>query len=271
MHIVIPQPRPYDTDYGEVESLFVRMAAAGSDEERARCRCDIITMCVPLADQLAYRFVGHGQPHEDLVQVARLGLVKAVDRYQPEKGRFLSFTVPTILGELRRYFRDNTWAMRVPRNLKETRQRVRSAIDPLSQRLGRMPTVSELAAELDVACEEVVFSLDSNDAYQPLSLDAAIAGSDLSRVGSSLLGAEDPGYTSVEDVLSVAVLLDDLPARQRDIVRMRFEECLTQSEIAERIGVSQVHVSRLLTHALQELRRRYWADVPARTLRRRSA
>jgi RNA polymerase sigma-B factor len=241
-----------DADYAEVEQLLVAIAdVPRTSAEFALKRAQAITKCLPLADHIAYRFVGRGESYEDLIQVARLGLINAVDRYNPEKGRFLAFAVPTILGEVRRYFRDNAWGMRVPRKLKETHLRLRAAIDPMSQRLGRAPTASELAAELGLDTDEVVQSLDVAYAFRPMSLDAAVPGS---------LGGDDLRYTAVEDRVAVADLVAHLSERDREILRMRFCDCMTQTQIAQRLGKSQVHVSRLLASTLERLRRRYWAD-----------
>lgn len=250
-------------DYVHVEEHFRQLMAADDEEERRRCRAEIITRCLPLADHIAYRFVGRGEPGEDLIQVARLGLVKTVDRYQPDKGKFLAFAVPTIFGEVRRHFRDNTWGMRVPRKLKETHLRVRDAIDPMSQRLGRAPTARELAAELDVDCEDIAQSADATFAYRPLSLDATPPGRDTSdQTLGAIQGAEDPHYNTIEDVLALAGLVAELSDREQAILRMRFGACLTQTQIANALGISQVHVSRLLSATLDRLRTRLWSDMP---------
>jgi RNA polymerase sigma-B factor len=251
-------------DYTEVEDDFFQLLRADDEADRRRYRAQIITRCLPLADHIAYRFVGRGEPSDDLIQVARLGLVKAVDRYDPDKGRFLAFAVPTIIGEVRRHFRDNTWGMRVPRKLKDTHRRVRDAIDPMSQRLGRAPTACELAAELDVDCEDVVQSVAATYAYRPLSLDAAPPSSDMSdQTLGATHGAEDPHYSTIEDIVAVADLVTELTGREQAILRMRFCNCLTQTEIAKALGISQVHVSRLLSTTLDRLRQRLWSDVAA--------
>jgi RNA polymerase sigma-B factor len=250
-------------DYIKVEENFSQLMAIEDRDERRRCRAHIIIKCLPLADHIAYRFVGRGEPSDDLVQTARLGLVKTVDRYQPDKGRFLAFAVPTILGEVRRHFRDNTGSVRVPRKLKDTHRRVRDAIDPLSQRLGRAPTARELAAELGVEYEEVAESMETAYAYRPLSLDAAIPGDEGS--GHTLgtkQGAEDQRYNTIEDVIAVSELTTELSNRERAILKMRFCDCLTQTEIARILGISQVHVSRLLSMTLDRLRTRLLSDAP---------
>ena len=254
-------PPHVDADYAEAENLLVAIAdVPRTSAEFALKRSQAITKCLPLADHIAYRFVGRGEPSEDLIQVARLGLVNAVDRYRPDKGRFLAFAVPTILGEVRRHFRDNAWGMRVPRKLKETHLRLRAAIDPMSQRLGRAPTASELATELGLDTEEVAQSLDAAYAFRPMSLDAAVRGSQGEATAMSLQGADDPRYTTVEDCVTVAHLLTHMSEQDREILRMRFCDCMTQTQIAQRLGKSQVHVSRLLASTLERLRSRYWAD-----------
>lgn len=250
-----------DDDYADVESLFARLSDAATEDERQRWRCEIITSCLPLADHIAYRFVGRGEPGEDLIQVARLALVKAVDRYRPGKGRFLGFAVPTIIGDVRRYFRDNTWAVHVPRPLKETHQRVRAVIGPLSQRLGRAPTATEIATELGVAVQQVVESIDAAYAYRPASLDVSATDGTAPRSWNER-GGEDPRYVRVEDALAVAEMVRHLTRRERLILKMRFCDCMSQTQIAECLGVSQVHVSRLLAGILQRLRTSFWADEP---------
>ncbi|HZQ32918.1 MAG TPA: sigma-70 family RNA polymerase sigma factor [Mycobacterium sp.] len=239
-------------DYTDVDEMFIRLARASTDEERRRCRDRIISRCLPLADHIAYKFVGKGELYDDIAQVARLGLVKAVDRYDPAKGRFLALAVPTIMGDVRRYFRDNTWAVHVPRNLKETHLRMHRVTDALSQRLGRAPTASELPAELGVARKDVVDSVGAAHAYRPVSLDTPMP--------SWNPGADDPCFERIEDAITVGALLSRLSAQESAIVRMRFCECMTQSEIARRIGVSQVHVSRLLADILRRLRRALLAE-----------
>jgi RNA polymerase sigma-B factor len=253
-------------DYSDVETMFERLASAETEDERRRWRCQIVSRCLPLADHIAYRFVGRGEPGEDLMQVARLGLVKAVDRYRLGSGHFLSFAVPTILGDVRRHFRDNTWAMHVPRRVKENHRRVRAAIDPLSQRLGRAPNATELAAELDLSVDDVMTSLQAAYAYRPASLDAT-ANADPDEGPPALgtrNGADDGRFERIEDALTVAGMVAQLSERERAIVSMRFGECLSQTQIAARLGISQVHVSRLLGITLERLRNAFEdGSVPA--------
>jgi len=256
-----------DGDYVDIEPLFERLADADTDEQRRKWRRQIIVGYLPLADRIACRFVGRGEPSDDLIQVARIGLIKTIDRYDPAKGNFVSFAFTIILGELRRHFRDNAWGMHVTRGIKDTHRRVKAATEPLSQRLGRAPTASELAVELDVDRETVSISMGAEYAYRPASLDAHVwaSGSADDRM-SSLFGADDPRYNAVEDTVAIARSIAKLPDRQQVLLKMRFYECLTQAQIAQYFGVSQVHVSRLLATALACLRTQL-SDLPSNRIR----
>jgi RNA polymerase sigma-B factor len=220
-------------------------------------RDQIVTMHLPLAAFLARRFRDRGESLEDLTQVATIGLLKAVDRFEPERGvEFSTFATPTVVGEIKRHFRDKGWAIRVPRRLQELRLAITRATAELSQTSGRSPTVSELAAHLGVSEDDILEGLESAQAYATLSLDAA-ASSDGSDEGASLvdtLGEDDAALQEVEARATVDPLLAGLPPRERRIVEMRFYENLTQSQIAERVGVSQMHVSRLLAKSLAQMR-----------------
>jgi RNA polymerase sigma-B factor len=251
-----PASRNVGTDhYADIDALFIGMAEADDDRQRRERRCEIIARCLPLADHIAYRFVGRGEPSEDLIQVARLGLIKTVDRYDPAKGRFLPFAVRTIAGEVRRYFRDNAWGMHVPRRIKETNRRVRGAVDPLCQRLGRTPTAADLAAELHVDLDEISRSIRAAYAYRPMSLDVQSAGAEGRRPHVAVRdGFADLRYECVEDTLVLAGAIHGLSRREQVVLRMRFCDCMTQTQIAQQLGVSQVHVSRLLTATLDNLR-----------------
>ncbi|CAA0096573.1 RNA polymerase sigma factor SigF [Mycolicibacterium vanbaalenii] len=254
-----------DPDWSAVEDLFERLGSCSTAGEHRRCRQRIITECLPLADHIAYRFVGRGEPSDDLIQVARIGLVKSVDRYVPAKGRFMAFAVPTIRGEVRRHFRDGTWSMRVPRKVQETQLKMRHAVETLSQRLNRSPTNPELARELGVDDDDVAHSHAAHWAYRPLSLDAPRSPDDGSQpvgIGASH-GAEDPGYETVENLMMLREAIAELDPRRRDILGMRFFEGLTQREIALRLGISQVQVSRLLDATLTRLREQMHVDVAA--------
>jgi RNA polymerase sigma-B factor len=228
---------------------------AGSMEFQ-RQRDKIVERCLPLADHIARRFEGRGEPRDDLVQVARVGLVNAVVRFDVETGSdFVSFAVPTIMGEVRRHFRDNSWSVKVPRRLKELHLRLGAATAELSQRLGRAPTATELAVELDMERDEVVEGLVAGSSYNTLSIDTG-GGSedDDARAIADTLGDVDAGLDRIEDREALRPLLEALPERERMVLVLRFFESMTQTQIAERVGISQMHVSRLLAKSLTRLR-----------------
>lgn len=209
---------------------------------------------LPLARYLARRFVHRGEPLDDLVQVALLGLLKAVERFDPWRGlRFSTFATPTILGELKRHFRDRGWAVRVPRRVQELHVRLARVVGALSQELGRSPTTAEIAAAADATEEEVLEAMEAGGLYRLASLDAPAPEADGTE-RSERLGDDDDSFDAVEHRLELSALLDVLPDRERTIVYLRFFRGLTQSEIAARVGISQMHVSRLLTRSLEQLR-----------------
>lgn len=244
------------SNYDDVTALFVRMAEAPENStQQQQLRDELINRCIPLADHIARKFSGRGEPLDDLAQVARVGLVHAVDRFDVQRGsNFLSFAVPTIMGEVRRYFRDNTWAMRVPRRVKETHLRIGSAVDALSQSLGRAPTAREIANELDVDPDEVAQAVIAGNAYQPTSIDAASVGRGADGSLLDTLGEEEVQFDRVEEYVAIRPLLASLPERERRILTMRFFESMTQTQIAQQMGISQMHVSRILTKTLARLR-----------------
>ena len=217
-----------------------------------RHRDRIVERCLPLADHIARRFDGRGEPRDDLVQVARVGLVNAVIRFDVETGSdFVSFAVPTIMGEVRRHFRDNSWSVKVPRRLKELHLRLGAATSELSQRLGRAPPPTELAAELDMDREEVVEGLIAGSSYNTLSIDSGGGGSDEDALTIvDTLGDVDLSLDQIENREALRPLLAALPERERTVLLLRFFESLTQTQIAERVGISQMHVSRLLAKSL---------------------
>jgi RNA polymerase sigma-B factor len=187
--------------------------------------------------------------------VASLGLVKAIDRYELDRGTaFSSFAVPTVLGEIKRYFRDSGWTVRVPRAIQERRLKINKAIPALTGQLGRSPTTGEIAEFIQASSEDVLEALEAAVAYEPVSLDTAPSGEDDDEGWAQALGEEDPAYEIVEYEASLAPALRTLSDRERLILHLRFAEDLTQSQIAERVGVSQMHVSRLIRKALQDLR-----------------
>jgi RNA polymerase sigma-B factor len=221
-----------------------------------RQRDRIVERCLPLADHIARRFDGRGEPRDDLVQVARVGLVNAVIRFNVDAGSdFVSFAVPTIMGEVRRHFRDNSWSVKVPRRLKELHLRLGAATAELSQRLGRAPTPSELAAELDMDRDEVVEGLIAGSSYNTLSIDSGgNSGNEDAPAIADTLGDMDAGLDQIENREALRPLLASLPERERTVLLLRFFENLTQTQIAERVGISQMHVSRLLAKSLTKLR-----------------
>jgi RNA polymerase sigma-B factor len=208
-----------------------------------------------LAARIANDYRGRGVELDDLVQIAMLGILKAVERFDPARGiPFSSFASRTINGEIKRYFRDRTWAVRPPRSTQERHLDLRRATSALSARLGRPPTVPELAAEVGISDDEVLEALEAGAAYRATSLDARRPGDEEgTSLAERLPGAESPNQP-VELRMLVAQLLDTLPRREAEIVRLRFYDELTQSEIAERLGISQMHVSRLIRRCLLELR-----------------
>ncbi|MFE7799703.1 RNA polymerase sigma factor SigF [Nocardia sp. NPDC057440] len=249
--------------YDNVEPLFEKVAAlASEDPRRETLREELIERCLPLAEHIARRFAGRGEAFDDLLQVARLGLVHATDRFDVDRGSsFLSFAVPTIMGEVRRHFRDNTWAVRVPRRVKEIQLTIGPAVEALAQRLGRIPKAREIAAALEVDLVEVTQALIAGNAYQSSSIDA-LAGDDENAPLPLLesLGAEESSYHLVEDFMAVKPLIAELPERERRVLIMRFFESKTQTQIAEYLGVSQMHVSRILSRTLKGLREQALRD-----------
>jgi RNA polymerase sigma-B factor len=245
-------------DYSDVVEMFQHLQTLDPlSTEFLRQRDAIIERSLPLADNIAKRFGGRGEAHEDLVQVARLGLVNAVKRFDVSAGSgFLSFAVPTIMGEVRRHFRDHGWAVRVPRRLQELSLQLAKARGELAQALNRAPTASELAAHIGADREEVVEAIIAANAYTTQSTDASPARDDDDGESSisTTLGDVDANLEKVLDVETLRPLLATLPERERNILLLRFFENMTQTQIAGRLGISQMHVSRLLTKTLMTLR-----------------
>jgi RNA polymerase sigma-B factor len=232
--------------------LFERWRRLGD----RRARDELIERFLPLARKLARRYASSSEPYDDLVQVASLGLVKAVERFDPDRGfAFTSFAVPTIVGELKRYFRDSSWALHVDRSAQERARKINDAKQQITGRTGRPPRVDELALYLEMSQEEVLDGLQVADAYDAVSLDAPISGEDedlSSRL--DVLGGDDGDFIRVEQQATIFAAARHLPKREREILFLRFSEDLTQSEIASRLGVSQMQVSRLLRRSLERLR-----------------
>ena len=226
-------------------------------EGNLHARRQLVERYLPLARSLARRYERHGESAEDLVQVASLGLVKAIDRFDPERGlRFSSYAVPTMLGELRRYFRDSGWALHVPRDMQERVLKVNAAMEQLAGELGRSPTPQQIADELELPVEDVLEAIAANAAWDTASLDTPVRSTgDEGQTIAETVGETDGRFELIEGRASISRALKALPERERLILHLRFGEELTQREIGQRIGVSQMHVSRLIRQALERARR----------------
>jgi len=236
--------------------LFAEIADLPADSaRRTAIRHQLVEMHLPLVEYLARRFRNRGEPLDDLVQVATIGLIKSVDRFDTERGvEFSTYATPTIVGEIKRHFRDKGWAIRVPRRLQELKLSLAKATSELSQKQGRSPTVAELAAHLQMTDEEVLEGLESANAYSTISLEAPDGGDDDSPAVADTLGIEDESLEGVEYRESLKPLLEQLPLREKKILMLRFFGNMTQSQIAAELGISQMHVSRLLARTLAQLR-----------------
>ncbi|RSM67814.1 SigB/SigF/SigG family RNA polymerase sigma factor [Kibdelosporangium aridum] len=242
--------------YEHLTPLFHKLAALTDDDpRRIELRDELVTGHLPVAEHIARRFAHRGESSEDLVQVATVGLINAVDRFDPTRGTdFLSFAVPTVMGEIRRYFRDSSWSVRVPRRLKELHLSITAAGNELSQQLGRAPTPSEIATRLGLSKDEIYEGLEAGNAYHSVSLDDMLTQDSENTSLGEMLGEPDSALEGVENHESLLPLVRDLPERERTILLLRFFGNLTQTQIAEKIGISQMHVSRLLARTLQKLR-----------------
>ncbi|MFI6223142.1 SigB/SigF/SigG family RNA polymerase sigma factor [Nocardia salmonicida] len=244
--------------YEHAEPLFVHLSLTDPrSPEHEALRDRIIEVCLPLAEHIARKYANRGEIFDDLLQTARLGMVMAVDRYDVTTGSpFLGFAVPTIMGEVRRHFRDHIWPLHVPRREKELQGKVRAATEEMSRRLQRAPTAHELATELDVPVTDIARTLVAANAFQTRSLDtpARENDGDPSMTVADTFGADDPHYRLAEDTITVAPLLAQLSPEDRQLLIWRFYDTLSQGEIAERLGVSQMSVSRKLTRLLGNLR-----------------
>jgi RNA polymerase sigma-B factor len=247
-----------DLDAAALE--YAEQARKVGGDRQAALRDQLTRYCLPFAGRLARRYRGRGEPLEDLEQVARLGLVKAIDRYDPERGSFTAYAVITISGEIKRHFRDKTWGVHVPRRVQDMCLEVGHASMLLTTELSRTPTVSELAGHLQVSEAAVLEALESSAGYSPASLNAPAGGEGAAEFGD-MLGGADADLESVDDKLTVAELLLRLPARERRMLAMRFYGNRTQAEIAAELGISQMHVSRLLSRALGWLREAMLSDT----------
>ena len=226
-----------------------------SEASRASAREALVHLHLPLVEHCARRFRNRGEPLEDLVQVGTIGLIKSVDRFDTERGvEFSTYATPTIIGEIKRYFRDKGWAIRVPRRLQELRMQIGTASAELTQSLGRSPTPRELAQTIGCTVEDIIEGIESSNAYSTLSLDASDDSDDGPASMLDAIGIDDAGLEHVEIRESIKPLLDRLAPREKKILLLRFFKNMTQSQIAEEIGVSQMHVSRLLNRTLEQLR-----------------
>jgi RNA polymerase sigma-B factor len=243
-------------DRTRARELFVQLAELPEDDpRRARLRDELVELHLPLVEYLARRFRNRGEMLDDLIQVATIGLIKSVDRFDLERGvEFSTYATPTIVGEIKRHFRDKGWAIRVPRRLQELKLALTKATSELSQKNGRAPTVHELAEQLGLSEEEVLEGLESANAYSAVSLDAPDGGDDDSPAVADSLGMVDEALEGVEYRESLKPLLEKLPAREKRILMLRFFGGMTQSQIAAELGISQMHVSRLLARTLAQLR-----------------
>ena len=247
-----PAPAERGSRAEEDRRLLTRYHANSDPAAREQ----LVERFLPLARQLARRYQRGGEQLDDLVQVASLGLLKAIDRFDPARETaFSSFAVPTILGELKRHFRDKGWSVRVPRDLQEMAVRVDRVADDMSRELGRAPTAAEIGERIGATPEQVLEAREASAAYRAVSLDRPRSETDEDGDSfSDAFGAEDPGFRQAEDSATVDRLMSVLSEREREVLRLRFEEDLTQSEIGQRVGVSQMHVSRLIRQSIARLR-----------------
>jgi RNA polymerase sigma-B factor len=241
---------------GHARHLFAQLAELpAGDDERLRIRGELVEIHLPLVEYLARRFRNRGEWLDDLTQVATIGLIKSIDRFDLGRGvEFSTYATPTIVGEIKRHFRDKGWAVRVPRRLQELKLALTKAIGDLAQREGRAPTVAELAAHLQMSEEEVLEGLESANAYSTVSLDAPDSGDEDAPAVAESLGMLDEALEGVEYRESLKPLLERLPPREKKILLLRFFGNMTQSQIATELGISQMHVSRLLARTLTQLR-----------------
>jgi RNA polymerase sigma-B factor len=240
-------------NYDHFLPLLEEFAALDADDPRRRTlRERLVAGFLPVAQHIATRYRNRGEPLDDLEQVAAVGLLKAVDRYDPAHDRhFLSYAIPTITGEVQRHFRDKTWAVRVPRALKDLQGPVRQAVTELSRMLQRAPRPSEIAAHLGIGVEQVIEALQAHDAHSPTSFETPVSDGN---VLADTLGGWDAELEQAEYRHTLRPLLAGLPERERTILVLRFVENMTQTQIAAQVGISQMHVSRLLAQTLAQLR-----------------
>jgi RNA polymerase sigma-B factor len=251
-----PPLRPFELVKLRSAELFADMNGdATTPAGRTTARDALVHLHLPLVEHCARRFRNRGEPFEDLVQVGTIGLLKSIDRFDTDRGlEFSTYATPTIIGEIKRYFRDKGWAIRVPRRLQELRMQIGAATAELTQSLGRSPTPRELAGSIGCSVEEIIEGIESSNAYSTLSLDASDDTEDGGNTMLDAIGIEDENLEHVEIRESLKPLLDALEPREKKILLLRFFRNKTQTEIAQEIGVSQMHVSRLLSRTLDQLR-----------------
>jgi RNA polymerase sigma-B factor len=244
------------------QELWQRFATSRDQAARA----ELVDLYMPMARRMASRYAGVSEPYDDLLQVASLGLLNAIDRFDASRGTpFAGFAKPTILGELKRYFRDKVWTVRVPRSVHDRMGEVEKATEDLARELRRPPSASELAARLGLDTADVLEILEARHNRRPLSLDAPPVGEDPDdSAGAEWVGRPDGNFDLVDDRLAMEAVLPSLGEREREVLRLRFAEELPQTEIAARIGCSQMHVSRLLRRSLDRLREEAEAVPPLR-------
>ncbi|MYV57546.1 RNA polymerase sigma factor SigF [Streptomyces sp. SID3212] len=258
----LPEIPPFD-EVGAVDAralsktLFARLESLEEGTyEHAYVRNTLVELNLALVKFAASRFRSRSEPMEDIVQVGTIGLIKSIDRFELSRGvEFPTFAMPTIVGEIKRFFRDTSWSVRVPRRLQELRLDLAKASDELAQRLDRAPTVGELSERLGLTRDEVVEGMTASNAYTASSLDAQPAEDDSESALSDRIGYDDHGLEGIEYVESLKPMIAELPRRDRQILSLRFVANMTQSEIGEELGISQMHVSRLLTRTLEKLRK----------------
>ncbi|MFD4874405.1 SigB/SigF/SigG family RNA polymerase sigma factor [Streptomyces sp. NPDC058420] len=261
----VTRKRHSHDDAPDTAAAFARLSRLSEGPERDALRDELVRVWLPMAERIAGRYRGRGESYEDLSQVAALGLVKAVDGYDPGRGHaFESYAVPTVTGEIKRHFRDHMWALHVPRRVQELRNRVRIAVRELSgagSGADRCPGVAEIAEYAHLSEEDVRIGLEALDSFTALSLDAETPGEDGGFTLAGLLGERDAGFDLVVDREAVKPALQTLPERERTILYLRFFRGMTQSSIAEELGVSQMHISRLISTSCATVRERVLADA----------
>jgi RNA polymerase sigma-B factor len=247
-----------DHDDGRAEELLRELARLEpQDRRREEIRSELVVMHTPLARNIAGRYARRGEALEDIEQAAMLGLVKAINRFDPDVGqRFLSYAAPTMTGEVKRHFRDRTWSMRMPRPLQELRLALRTARHDFMLKHDRPPTVPEVAELLGISEDEAIEVIGATEAYRPVSLDSPVADEDGGATLGDLIGDEDPELELIVDRNALRPMLEKLPERERTILIHRFFGNKTQTEIAELLGISQMHVSRLISRSLVDLKKK---------------